>query len=85
MKVEEAKEDVSAESVTGAVTSHMQGMVLSVKVNVGEQINEGDTVCVIEAMKMENAIHAPHGGTVKEIFVAEGDAVTSGCVLMSID
>ncbi len=83
--VEETKEDITPESVVGAVTSHMQGMVLSLKVDVGQQINEGDTVCVIEAMKMENAIHAPHGGTVKEIFIAEGDAVTSGCVLMSID
>ncbi|KXS45010.1 sodium-extruding oxaloacetate decarboxylase subunit alpha [Methanolobus zinderi] len=83
--VEETKEEVTPESVAGAVTSHMQGMVLSLKVDVGQQINEGDTVCVIEAMKMENAIHAPHGGTVKEIFIAEGDAVTSGCVLMSID
>ncbi|MBN2110577.1 MAG: sodium-extruding oxaloacetate decarboxylase subunit alpha [Methanosarcinaceae archaeon] len=84
-KVEEAKEEITAESVPGAVTSHMQGMILAIKVNIGDQINEGDTVCVIEAMKMENAIHAPHGGTVKEIFVAEGDAVTSGYVLMSID
>lgn len=83
--IEETKEDITPESVAGAVTSHMQGMVLSLKVDVGQQINEGDTVCVIEAMKMENAIHAPHGGTVKEIFIAEGDAVTSGCVLMSID
>ncbi len=85
VEVEETKEDITPESVAGAVTSHMQGMVLSLKVDVGQQINEGDTVCVIEAMKMENAIHAPHGGTVKEIFIAEGDAVTSGCVLMSID
>ncbi|MDW7731630.1 MAG: sodium-extruding oxaloacetate decarboxylase subunit alpha [Methanolobus sp.] len=85
VKIEEAREEITAESVSGAVTSHMQGMILSIKVNVGEQISEGDTVCVIEAMKMENSIHAPHGGIVKEIFVAEGDAVTSGCVLMSID
>ncbi len=74
-----------AASLTGAVTSHMQGMVLSVKVDVGDSICEGDIVCVIEAMKMENAIHAPHGGVVKEIFIAEGDAVSSGHVLLCID
>jgi pyruvate carboxylase subunit B len=74
-----------AASLPGAVTSHMQGMVLSVKVDVGDLISEGDTVCVIEAMKMENTIHAPHGGVVKEIFIAEGDAVSSGHVLMCID
>ncbi len=71
--------------VEGAVTSHMQGMVLSVNVNVGDTISEGDSVCVIEAMKMENAIHAPHSGTVKDIFISEGDAVSSGDVLLSIN
>ncbi|TGC11414.1 sodium-extruding oxaloacetate decarboxylase subunit alpha [Methanolobus halotolerans] len=85
ISVEGSKGEITPDPVSGAVTSHMQGMVLSVKVEVGEQISEGDTVCVIEAMKMENAIHAPHGGIVKEIFVAEGDAITSGCVLMSIN
>jgi pyruvate carboxylase subunit B len=79
------KSKPDAASLQGAVTSHMQGMVLSVKVDVGDLIGEGDIVCVIEAMKMENTIHAPHGGVVKEIFIAEGDAVSSGHVLMCID
>ncbi|WP_094227937.1 sodium-extruding oxaloacetate decarboxylase subunit alpha [Methanolobus psychrotolerans] len=78
-------EKPTADSVPGAVTSHMQGMVLSIKAKVGDCIEEGDTVCVIEAMKMENAIHAPHGGTVKAILIAEGAPVKSGDVLMSIE
>jgi pyruvate carboxylase subunit B len=69
----------------GAVTSHMQGMVLSVGVVVGDTVCEGDTICVIEAMKMENAVHTPHGGTVKEILISEGDAVTTDEVLMVIE
>jgi pyruvate carboxylase subunit B len=81
----QGKSRPDAASTPGAVTSHMQGMVLSVKVDVGDSICEGDIVCVIEAMKMENAIHAPHGGVVKEIFIAEGDAVSSGHVLLCID
>jgi pyruvate carboxylase subunit B len=81
----QGKSKPDAASLQGAVTSHMQGMVLSVKVDVGDLIGEGDIVCVIEAMKMENTIHAPHGGVVKEIFIAEGDAVSSGHVLMCID
>ncbi|MDP2217975.1 MAG: sodium-extruding oxaloacetate decarboxylase subunit alpha [Methanolobus sp.] len=81
----QGKSRPDAASTPGAVTSHMQGMVLSVKVEVGDSICEGDIVCVIEAMKMENAIHAPHGGVVKEIFIAEGDAVSSGHVLLCID
>jgi pyruvate carboxylase subunit B len=84
ISVTEPHEKPSA-NVEGAVTSHMQGMVLSVNVNVGDEVSEGDTVCVIEAMKMENAIHAPHSGTVRDIFTSEGDAVSSGDVLLSIN
>ncbi|WP_440952549.1 sodium-extruding oxaloacetate decarboxylase subunit alpha [Methanococcoides sp. FTZ1] len=80
--VESSKKAVECE---GAVTSHMQGMVLSINVNVGDTVEEGDKICVIEAMKMENAIHAPASGVVKEIFVSEGDAVTTGEVLMAIN
>ena len=71
-------------SMPGEVVSHMQGMVLSVKVDVGDKINKGDVVCVIEAMKMENTIYAPHSGIVKEIFIAEGDTLVSGHILMCI-
>jgi pyruvate carboxylase subunit B len=74
----------SAESVKGAVSNSMQGMVLSLKVKVEDVVSEGDTVAVIEAMKMENSVHAPHSGTVKEIFVAEGDTVAPGDIIMSI-
>jgi len=74
-----------AESVKGAVTSSMQGMVLSLKVKVEDNVKEGDTVAIIEAMKMENAVHTPHSGTVKEIFVAEGDTVSPGDIILSIE
>jgi pyruvate carboxylase subunit B len=85
VKVVEADAKPTADTVPGAVTSHMQGMVLSIKTKIGDCIEEGDALCVIEAMKMENAIHAPHGGTVKAILIAEGDAVKSGDVLLSIE
>jgi pyruvate carboxylase subunit B len=74
-----------AKSVKGAVTSSMQGMVLSIKVKVEDSVKEGDTVAVIEAMKMENAVHAPHSGIVKEIFVAEGDPISPGDLIMLIE
>ncbi|KGK99503.1 pyruvate carboxylase subunit B [Methanococcoides methylutens] len=80
--VESSKTTVECE---GAVTSHMQGMILSINVNVGDTVEEGDKICVIEAMKMENAIHAPASGVVKEIFVSEGDPVGTGEVLMAIN
>ncbi|MDD4249799.1 MAG: biotin/lipoyl-binding protein, partial [Methanosarcina sp.] len=73
------------ESIKGGVTCSMQGMVLSIKVKVEDAVKEGDVVAVIEAMKMENAVHAPHSGTVKEIFVSEGDTVTPGNIILSIE
>lgn len=64
----------------------MQGMVLSLQVKVEDTVREGDTVAVIEAMKMENAVHAPpRSGIVKEIFVAEGDTVAPGDIILSIE
>ena len=68
----------------GAITASMQGMVLKVKVKKGDQVSKGDVVLVLEAMKMENNIHAPHGGAVKDIFVKEGSTVGAGDVLMVI-
>lgn len=70
---------------SGAVTSSMQGMVLSIKAKVGDHVSEGDIICVIEAMKMENAVSAPRSGTVKEIIVSEGDTVAGGDALMIIE
>ena len=62
----------------------MQGMILKLKVDEGDKVNEGDVVAVLEAMKMENDIHAPDSGTVKEIFIKEGDTVNAGDTLMVI-
>ena len=75
----------SVESVKGGISSSMQGMVLSLKVKVEDIVAEGDTVAVIEAMKMENSVHAPHSGTVKEIFVSEGDSVSPGDIILSVE
>jgi len=69
----------------GAVLSPMQGMVLTVKVKVGDKVKEGDTVVVTEAMKMQNDVHTPHSGTVKEIFAFNGEIVNKDDVLMVIE
>ncbi|MEA1895339.1 MAG: sodium-extruding oxaloacetate decarboxylase subunit alpha [Euryarchaeota archaeon] len=71
-------------SVEGGITSNMHGMVLGLKVSKGDAVEEGDVVAVIEAMKMENNIHAPHSGIVREIFVSEGATVGAGDNLMSV-
>ena len=70
--------------VEGGVTSSMQGMILKLKVAKGDKVDKGDIVAVLEAMKMENDIHAPDSGTVQEIFIEEGDTVGTGETLMII-
>jgi pyruvate carboxylase subunit B len=70
--------------VEGGIKSTMQGMILKLKVNKGDNVKEGDVVAVLEAMKMENDIHATADGVVQEIFVEEGDTVGTGDTLMVI-
>jgi acetyl-CoA/propionyl-CoA carboxylase biotin carboxyl carrier protein len=70
---------------SGAVTVPMQGTIVKVLVEVGDQVEAGQTVCVLEAMKMENNINADKAGTVKEVKVAPGDSVGSGDVVAVID
>lgn len=57
------------------VTSPMPGRIVAVNVEVGAEIEAGETVLVVEAMKMENPVHAPVSGTIEEIYVKEGDTV----------
>jgi acetyl-CoA/propionyl-CoA carboxylase biotin carboxyl carrier protein len=62
----------------------MQGTIVKVLVAVGDTVEAGDTVCVLEAMKMENNITAETAGTVTEIRVAAGDSVGSGDIVAVI-
>jgi pyruvate carboxylase subunit B len=68
----------------GGIKSNMQGMVLQVLVNRGAAVKKGDTLLVLEAMKMENPIHSPVDGKVMEIFVDTGDVVQNGDVLLVV-
>jgi pyruvate carboxylase subunit B len=71
--------------IQGGVKSNMQGMVLEIAVSRGSEVKKGDLLLVLEAMKMENPIHAPHDGKVADIFVNTGDVVQSGDVLMVVE
>ncbi|UPM43377.1 acetyl-CoA carboxylase biotin carboxylase subunit [Halocatena salina] len=67
------------------ITAEMQGTILSVDVSEGDEIDAGDVLCVLEAMKMENDIVASHGGTVTEVAVEQGQSVDMGDALVVID
>ena len=74
-----------AASGTGkAVTSPLPGVIIAVKVNVGDVVKAGQEVAVLEAMKMENSIEATHDGTVTAINVAKGDSVLEGAPVVTI-
>jgi pyruvate carboxylase subunit B len=68
----------------GGIKSSMQGTILKVPVNKGDDVDEGKIIVVIEAMKMENEIPSPHGGKVQDIFIKEGDTVNPGDVIMVV-
>ncbi|MBQ8016617.1 MAG: sodium-extruding oxaloacetate decarboxylase subunit alpha [Methanobrevibacter sp.] len=80
----EAEPKNDCKNKEGAVVSSMQGMIIKVNVEVGDKVNAGDTICVIEAMKMENDIQAENDGTVEEIFIGPGDAISIDDCLMVI-
>ena len=69
----------------GAVTAIMPGKIIRVLVTEGDEVAEGDIVCVLEAMKMENELKAPTAGTVKALYVQPGQDVESGAVLAEIE
>jgi acetyl-CoA/propionyl-CoA carboxylase biotin carboxyl carrier protein len=63
----------------------MQGTIVSVDVAVGDHVEAGQAVCVLEAMKMENQVDTPVSGTVAEIRVSPGDTVGAGDVLVVVE
>lgn len=81
---------IATKSVAGStskaneITAPMPGVVVAVKVSVGDEITPGQTVAVIEAMKMENNIQAQATGKVKEILVKATQEVSGGQVLINL-
>ena len=67
-----------------AVNAPMPGTILKVNVTQGQAVKEGDVLCVLEAMKMENEIMAPKAGTVTQVVVSKGASVNTGDALVVI-
>ncbi|MBP1594066.1 MAG: bcc [Bacteroidetes bacterium] len=87
-KTESGKPVVSRPAATSnksAVKSPLPGIILEIKVKVGDTVKKGDTVLILEAMKMENNIHADKDGKVTAINVNNGDSVLEGTDLIIIE
>ena len=65
-----------------AVNAPMPGTILRVNVQNGQAVKEGDVLCVLEAMKMENEIMAPRAGTVAQVVATKGSSVDTGATLV---
>jgi acetyl-CoA/propionyl-CoA carboxylase biotin carboxyl carrier protein len=79
-----ATQGAAAAAGSGQVAVPMQGTIVKVLVEVGQEVEVGQPVCVLEAMKMENNINADRAGTVTEIKVAPGQSVGSGDIVVVI-
>jgi biotin carboxyl carrier protein len=69
----------------GAVTAIMPGKIIRLLVVKGDKVAEGDVICILEAMKMENELKAPKAGTVKALYAQPGQDVETGMVLVEIE
>ena len=67
------------------VEAHITGTVWKIEVAVGDSVDEGDTVVILESMKMEMPVEAEEAGVVKEINVEEGQAVSEGDTLVVLE
>jgi 3-methylcrotonyl-CoA carboxylase alpha subunit len=75
----------ASHSHQGGLGAPMNGSIVRVLVEVGQAVEAGTQLVVLEAMKMEHSIRAPHAGTVKALFCQEGEMVSEGAVLVELD
>lgn len=76
---------VKKQTVSGSLNSPMPGKIFKVIKNVGEEVKKGDTILILEAMKMEHSIRADKDGVVKKIHFQVGELVQGGAVLASVE
>ena len=82
--VDPLAESIGAAAVEGGLTAPMNGSIVRILVSHGQQVQAGDALIVVEAMKMEHTLRASTAGTVSAIFCAEGELVGEGAVLAEL-
>lgn len=76
---------LGTDAVEDEIYAPMPGIILEVNVAVGDTVAQGDYLCVLEAMKMENALTAPRDGVIKSVFIAQGETVDKGKLLIEFE
>ena len=77
--------EVGSAKQVNAIKAPMPGLVLEISVEVGQEVQEGDNLLILEAMKMENSFTSPRAGIIKSIVVNKGQAVDKGQLLIEFE
>lgn len=77
--------EVGASKQVNAIKAPMPGLILSIHVEVGQEVQENDSLLILEAMKMENNFNSPRAGKIKSILVEKGQAVDKGQLLIEFE
>ena len=85
MLIDELGLEVAAEKKENDIKAPMPGLIVSVDVEIGQEVKEGDGILVLEAMKMENTLQAPRDGVVKSVAIQAGDKVEKNTVLIEME
>ncbi|MCK4424551.1 hypothetical protein KAU93_02610, partial [Candidatus Bathyarchaeota archaeon] len=80
----QAEKEIVSEEAKAVVTAPMRGTIVKMRVRVGEKVERGTAVAVLETMKMENTIESTASGTVKTVYASDGDSVDAGDVLIVV-
>jgi glutaconyl-CoA/methylmalonyl-CoA decarboxylase subunit gamma len=79
------RKNAAGRKADGRIKPPMPGKVVEVKVKEGQAVAEGDVLCVLEAMKMQNDLKSPMAGTVRKVHVSDGSNVEAATVLIELD
>lgn len=85
LRIEEMGFQLNSASMVSAIQAPMPGLILEISVTVGQEVKEGDSLLILEAMKMENVISSPRDGVIKSIDVAQGEAVNKKQLLITFE
>jgi len=73
------------DAVSNEIYAPMPGLLIDVSVTEGQEVKEGEVLCVLEAMKMENALLSPKNGVIKTVHIATGQTVEKGALLIDFE